>query len=205
MSAATTRVALEAAWWQPAQVRRTGRKLGLKTEAAARFERGMDINGPIRAIYRALELLARIGAGTPAGMIVDLYPSPFPPITLALKADHLNRLLGDRIPPAEVERILTQLGFGVTAASDGWTVQVPSARVDVRREPDLIEEVGRHWGFNRIPATFPALRSAPPAMTPGVSRSRGARAAVPGCRRRARSRSSKPEPPRLSSPIQRAS
>jgi phenylalanyl-tRNA synthetase beta chain len=84
----------------------------------------------------------------------------------------MTRLLGDTVPDQEVERILTRLGFSLIRAADGWRVAVPSFRVDVSREADLIEEVGRHWGFDRIPATFPALRDRPGDMAPAVARDR---------------------------------
>jgi phenylalanyl-tRNA synthetase beta chain len=175
VSSGTTRIALEAAWWQPAQIRRTSRRLGLKTEAAARFERGADIDGPPRAIARAIELIEAIGAGHAAGPMLDVYPRPAAPIDVVLRRDHLDRLLGDQVPTAEVERILASLGFSVAAGDGVWRVSVPTFRVDVRREADLIEEIGRHWGFNRIPATFPALRTPPPPPTPAVVHGRTVR------------------------------
>jgi phenylalanyl-tRNA synthetase beta chain len=175
VSSSTTRIALEAAWWQPSVIRQTSRRLGLKTDAAARFERGMDIEGPLRAVTRALELIEAMGAGRPVGGIVDVYPRQFPAGSIGLRRTHLSRLLGDRVPDSEVERILGRLGFDVAADGDGWRVGIPSYRVDVRREADLIEEVGRHWGFNRIPPTFPPLRTTPPPSAPGIARGRTVR------------------------------
>jgi phenylalanyl-tRNA synthetase beta chain len=172
VSSGTTRIALEAAWWQPAIIRQTSRRLGLKTDAAARFERGMDIEGPIRAIARALELFEAIGAGRPSGGTLDVYPRPFPATTVELRRDHLDRLLGDAVPDADVARILSRLGFLALDGPKQGQIRVPSFRVDVKREADLIEEVGRHWGFNRIPATFPALRTTPPPSAPGIARGR---------------------------------
>jgi phenylalanyl-tRNA synthetase beta chain len=172
VSAATTRIALECAWFQPATVRATSKKLGLKTEASTRFERGADIEGTTTAIERALGLIEDIGAGRRAGALTDVYPSPASRAPIALRPGRLQRLLGDHVPVDDVERILGSLGFRVTTADDGWMVTPPSARVDVAREADLIEEVGRHWGVNRVPATFPALRSAPRPSDPGVSRAR---------------------------------
>src|SRR4029077_10260166 len=126
VSSATTRIALESAWWQPASVRRTSRRLGLKTEAAARFERGMDIEGPVRAIARALEILEQIGAGRAVLPVQDVYPTPFPAIDVVLRRERIGRILGDAIPDPEVERLLSQLGFLLTSQSDGWRVRVPS-------------------------------------------------------------------------------
>jgi phenylalanyl-tRNA synthetase beta chain len=121
---------------------------------------------------RALSLLEHIGAGRPVGRLNDVYARPAAPLSIDLRRDRLARLLGDTVPDVSVERILTQLGFLVIPTSGGWQVGVPPRRVDVRRDADLVEEVGRHWGFDRIPATFPALRSAPPPPAPGVTRGR---------------------------------
>jgi len=176
----TTHVALESAWFLPASVRQTSRRLDLKTEASARFERGADITAAVRAIGRALELFERIGAGTAVGGTSDVYPRVFEARRVALARAHVTRLLGDQVPDADIRRILGRLGFGLTATSDGWMVDVPAFRVDVAREADLIEEVGRHWGFDRIPPTFPALRTPPAPMSPAVARDRSVRRVLCG-------------------------
>jgi phenylalanyl-tRNA synthetase beta chain len=180
VSTATRRIAIESAWFLPASVRATSRKLGIKTEASARFERGADITAPVVALRRALALLEQIGAGRAAGSVVDVYPRPAEPRHLALRRARIASLLGDAVPDRDVERILGRLGFRVTARPDGWQVDVPLYRVDVQREADLIEEVGRHWGFDRIPATFPALRSRPRPVSPAVLRDRRLRAILGG-------------------------
>jgi len=169
VSQATTRIALESAWFLPATVRATSRTLGLKTEASIRFERGADLDAPVRAIRRALELLRQIGAGQPASAIADVHPRGLDRRTVPLDRRHLARLLGVEVPEADVERILTALGFDIGPATHGWQVTAPSFRTDVTREADLIEEVGRHWGFDRVPATFPALREVPRPTAPGIS------------------------------------
>ncbi|MGH3118067.1 MAG: phenylalanine--tRNA ligase subunit beta, partial [Vicinamibacterales bacterium] len=153
VTAQTTLVALESAWFLPASVRRTSKRLGLKTEASARFERGADINGPLAAIHRVAELLAKIEAGEPIGAVIDRYPAPRPPLRLALRRPQIARLLGADVPSADVERILTGLGFTLTRVrsskgEEGWLVTVPTWRVDAVREVDLIEEVGRHYGYD---------------------------------------------------------
>ena len=172
VSASTTRIALESAWFQPASVRTTSKRLGLKTEASARFERGADLEAATAGLACALDLLERIGAGRRVGGITDRYPSPAADRDLVLLRSRLDRLLGDQVPDADVMRILTSLGFGVTPANTDWLVRVPSWRVDVAREADLIEEVGRHWGVNRVPATFPALRTPPHRADAAVLRAR---------------------------------
>jgi phenylalanyl-tRNA synthetase beta chain len=180
VSGTTTRIALESAWFQPAAVRATSRLLVLKTEASARFERGADIAAPPRAIRRAMELLERISAGRATGAILDVYPQPAEPRTVDLQRSRLARLLGDAVPDEAIERILEGLGFALGATDGGWRVGVPSFRVDVTREADLIEEVGRHWGFDRLPVTVPALRSIPREPHPRIGQSRRLRRVLSG-------------------------
>ena len=176
IGARTTTIALESAYFQPASVRRTSKRLGLKTEASIRFERGGDIGAPPVGIARAAALFERMGGGRPVGPLIDRYASPRPAAALTLRTGRIARLLGQSVPPEEVPRILEPLGFRVsadTSARDGrWSVTVPSFRVDVSREADLVEEVGRHYGFDRLPMTFPALRvpQAPPDAVIGRSR-----------------------------------
>ena len=170
--AGTTKMVLESACFQPASVRRTSKKLGLKTEASTRFERGGDVNAPPAGIARAAALFEKIGAGRAIGPIVDRYPSPRPAVTVTLRAARISRLLGVAVPSEGVPGLLEPLGFGLTPSSDGWRVSVPSWRVDVAREADLIEEVGRHFGFDRIPAAFPALTTPQPAPDPTIRRER---------------------------------
>lgn len=172
VSATTTRVAFESAWFRPSLVRTTSKRLGLKTEASARFERGADISAPVAALRRAIALLAEIGAGQVTGGITDVYPRPAVAPSIVLRRSRLAKLLGTTVPDADVERILSGLGFGVTAQADGWQVTVPSFRVDVSREVDLCEEVGRHWGFDRIPATLPPPSAAPRPSAPAVAQAR---------------------------------
>jgi phenylalanyl-tRNA synthetase beta chain len=172
VSLSTRRIALESAWFQPATVRATSKRLGLKTEASTRFERGADIGAQVEAIDRAIALLEQIGAGRRASATSDLYPSPVARAPIALRRDRITRLLGDHVPDADVERTLTSLGFTLGATPDGWSVQAPTWRVDIAREADLIEEVGRHWGVNNIPASFPSLRATPRPSDAGVHRAR---------------------------------
>jgi phenylalanyl-tRNA synthetase beta chain len=139
------------AYFQPASVRRTAKQLGLKTEASTRFERGADIDAPLAALARAGDLLARIGAGRIRGALIDCYPAPRVAGPVALRRERIGRLLGLQIEDGAVERILRSLGFRVAARPEGWEVGVPSWRVDVGREVDLIEEVARHHGYDHLP------------------------------------------------------
>ncbi len=175
VSASTVRVALESAWFLPGPVRATSRALGLKTEASARFERGADPDAPMAALRRALALLVEIGAGRPASGVTDVRAVSPAARTVRLRRARIDRMLDDAVSNADVERILGRLGFAVSASDDGWQAVVPSFRVDVSREADLIEEVGRHWGFDRITARFPPLRTMPRPSTPAVARDRTVR------------------------------
>ena len=170
VSASTKAVVFESAYFKPASVRRTSKKLGLKTEASARFERGADPNGALEAMQRAIALMESIGAGRISGPIVDVYPSPRRPLTLHLRRARLAALLGVPVPDADVARILRGLGLEVTPGGDGWDVVAPTFRVDLLREVDLIEEVGRHYGFERLPSTFPVMTQPAPPPDPRIAR-----------------------------------
>ena len=174
ISATTKTIALESAYFEPTSVRRTSKRLGLKTEASARFERGSDIELPPLGLARAAQLFAQIGAGTPLAPPIDRYPAPREPRQIQLRSSRIARLLGQAVPAEDVPRYLKPLGFEVVAQNgDGeWTVTVPSFRVDVTREEDLIEEVGRHYGFDRLPVRFPPLDVAQPPADPVIVRDR---------------------------------
>ena len=170
---ATTTIAVESAHFTPAQVRRTARRLGLATEASHRFERGADYDAAATALARALELVALIGAGTPRPGWIDAQAGPAAPRpAVTLRRARIARVLGYTIDDATVERILTALGFTLAAThyGDGWTVIVPSWRVDVAGESDLLEELARVDGYDRIPEAFPPLELPPPRPAPRLAR-----------------------------------
>lgn len=163
ISSATKVAVFESAYFKPTSVRRTSKRLGLKTEASSRFERGADLGAQVAAIERAAALMEQLGAGRIVGPVIDCYPHERLPRTEHLRRERLARVFGAAIPDADVDRILSGLGFRVTKAGDGWDVVVPLFRVDVLREVDLIEEVGRHYGFDRLEPTFPVVAvPAPP-------------------------------------------
>jgi phenylalanyl-tRNA synthetase beta chain len=172
IGASTKRMVLESAYFQPASVRRTSKRLNLKTEASTRFERGGDSEAPVDALARAAALLEQIGAAQ-SGTSVDVYPSPRKASEITLRASRIERVLGMHVPRTDVPRILAPLGFAVRSSDDtSWTIAVPSFRVDVLREIDLVEEVGRHYGFDRLPSTFPVLAAPQPAQDPRTERDR---------------------------------
>ena len=170
VSERTTTVVFESACFKAASVRRTSKRLGLKTEASTRFERGADIGAQVVAIQRAVALMEQITAGRPAGAVVDVYPQRREPARIHLRRERLARLLGVSVPDADVDRILRALGLEVSAAADGWNVTAPTFRVDLLREADLIEEVGRHYGFDKLEATFPPLIEPAPPPDPRIGR-----------------------------------
>jgi len=177
---ATKTIVFESASFNANSVRRTSKVLGLKTEASTRFERGVDPNLPLLAMRRACALLEATRTGKARGQVLDAYPAPIAPRQLALRRTRLSGLLGITVPDADVTGIMSSLGFSLAPAADGWTVTVPTRRVDILREVDLIEEVARHYGFDRIPPTFPALRAAAPAMDPRITRARHLRRVLTG-------------------------
>jgi phenylalanyl-tRNA synthetase beta chain len=170
VSSATKRIAYESAYFHPPSVRRTSKRLGLKTEASTRFERGADIGAQVVAIQRAAALMEQIGAGALTGGVIDCYPKPRGAKALHLRRERLTRVFGAAVPDADVVRILTRLGLRVDTTSDGWDVGTPSFRVDLLREADLIEEVGRHYGFDRLPPAFPPVMAAAPPPDPRIPR-----------------------------------
>jgi phenylalanyl-tRNA synthetase beta chain len=170
VSASTRRIAFESAYFQPASVRRTSKRLGLKTEASSRFERGADINAPLTALRRAAAVMEQIGAGRLRGPAVDVYWRPRKPHAILLRRERIRRLLGLHVPDEDVVRILTSLSLDATTAGEGWDVIVPTFRVDLLREVDLIEEVGRHYGFDRLDPAFPVMTAAAPAPDPRIPR-----------------------------------
>src|SRR2546426_9907900 len=154
VTASTTRVLLESAYFDPAATRRTSRTLGLKTDAAYRFERGADIEGLVDAGARTAALIVELGGGTVARGVLDAYPRKRRPVRVRLRMSRVQRVLGVALPPAKARRILTGLELPVRARGRDLEVDVPSFRRDLAIEDDLVEEIIRVWGYERIPTTF---------------------------------------------------
>ena len=172
VSETTKTIVIESAFFDPRSVRRTSKKLGLKTEASARFERGADVNAAVKGLERAVTLLEEISAGTARGGAIDEYPVPATLRKIELRKSRITQILGLDVPDADVERILKSLGFQVRKAIAGWDISAPTFRVDVLREVDLIEEVARHYGYDRLPSNFPALAAPPSPSDPAIERDR---------------------------------
>ncbi|MGH9862323.1 MAG: phenylalanine--tRNA ligase subunit beta [Candidatus Acidiferrales bacterium] len=159
ISLRTKNVLLESAWFEPLNVRRTAKEFGLRTEASYRFERGMDLEAPLTAARRCAELFLQLAGGELLAGALDAYPWPWEAPVIRLRQSEIERILGEPLPGAEVERILTALSFkGTRAGDDSWQVVPPSWRRDVTREVDLIEELARQHGYSKFPSRLPAAR-----------------------------------------------
>ena len=165
----TVDVLIESAWFQPTNIRRTSKQLGLRTESSYRFERGADIGICDWASRRCAQLILETAGGTLAEGVVDAYPQPVAPKTVALRPQKVNALLGITLRVEEIEYYLQQLGLQIVGRKprpvaaeavpatppEPVTFAVPTWRVDLKRETDLIEEVERLHGLAKVPATPP--------------------------------------------------
>jgi phenylalanyl-tRNA synthetase beta chain len=151
----TRNVLLESAHFNPTSIRRTSRILGLRSESSSRFEKGVDITGCLRAADRAARLLLDLGAGEVARGARDNYPGQSAPRTVILRPERVEHVLGVNVPRQEGVDILTRLEFRVKDSGRDLLVTVPGYRVDVSVEEDLIEEIARMYGYNKIPYTLP--------------------------------------------------
>jgi phenylalanyl-tRNA synthetase beta chain len=155
----TSDVFIESANFEPASIRRTAKKLGLQTDASYRFERGADIGFAPRAALMAASLLCQMGGQASRGLI-DRFHRPPKPRTVRLRLRRVAEILGVEVPESFVVDVLGRLGFAVEAAAKhSWRVAVPTFRVDIDQEADLIEEVARFYGYDRIPAEFTPVGS----------------------------------------------
>ena len=156
VSAGTTRVFLESAYFAPAVVRRTSQAHGLKTDASFRFERGTDPYMVPEGLKRAALLLQEVAGARPAAPVVDEFPHPIPASPVTLRLDRVARLIGQEIGEARIREILHGLDIKIEAetqapqAPQAWQLAVPPYRVDVTREADVIEEILRIYGLNNI-------------------------------------------------------
>jgi phenylalanyl-tRNA synthetase beta chain len=163
VSANTRRVFLESAFFAPIEIAGRARSFGLHTDASHRFERGVDPALQERAVERATRLLVDICGAEPGPTEVHELTANVPvTATISLRSDHVKSTLGLDVSDAEITRILSGLGFGLTeTASSQWQVITPSWRFDMAIEADLIEEIARIYGYNRLPVTLPVAALGP--------------------------------------------
>ncbi len=157
----TKDVLIESAWFDPAVVRRTARRLGMHTDASHRFERGADFGMAPLACARVAELILATAGGEVSAEI-DVVARKVEQPKIPLYRGEVVRILGADIPEAEIARIMKRLGFSVAAGSNSaeWVITVPSWRLDVEREIDLIEEIARIYGYLKLPSTLPSFAGA---------------------------------------------
>ena len=151
VTGATTDLVLECAYFQPTRIRRTRRALGLSSDASYRYERGIDLHAMPDATRRAIELIIAVAGGTLRQPPLDLWPNPEQPRAVFLRPERVGRLLGVDVTRAEIEKLLTSVGFVVMPKDGRLAVQVPGWRPDVTAEVDLIEEVARLRGYDSFP------------------------------------------------------
>lgn len=150
----TEAVLLESAHFDALSVRRTRKQLGLNTDASYRFERSVDPEGVVAALNRFAQLLSQVpGAATVVPGVVDVYPKPPSPKSVSVRVSRANALLGMPVSPSECREYLQRLGFGVEGEGEPFVCAVPTWRPDIEIEDDLIEEIGRIHGYDRIPST----------------------------------------------------
>ncbi len=159
----TTTLVLESAHFAPGTVRRTAHRLKLGTESSYRFARGVDPELPVAALLRLVELIQLTAGGELDGGVLDLYPTPVARRTVRLREERIRGLLGLELDPSYVEALLHRDGLSPRRTASGWDIEAPSYRFDVEREVDVLEEIVRLHGYDKIPETLPAraLRSVP--------------------------------------------
>lgn len=147
---ATKMVVFESANFDATSIRLTSRRLGMRTEASGRFEKGLDTRNTLPAVERACELIEMLGAGEVCDGIIDLDNAGYTPRVLTLEPERVNRFLGVEVSREEMLHYFDLLGFGI----DGDRLTVPSWRLDVEQFVDLAEEVARFHGYDKIPTTL---------------------------------------------------
>jgi phenylalanyl-tRNA synthetase beta chain len=152
VSDSTTKVLLESAYFEPSGIAKTSKRLGLRSEASARFERGVDPNDVAAGAARAMELFEMVASAQRVPEAIDVYPAPIEPARVTIRTARVNQVLPADLSDEDINRLLTPLGIEVS----GGTATVATWRPDVEREIDLIEEVARRIGLDRIRRSVPA-------------------------------------------------
>lgn len=163
---ATSHVFIESAYFDPISIRKTSNKTGISTDASYRFERGADISFPPQAALMAASLLTQMGGVATQG-ILDVYPKPKSQKTLVLRDHRIAELLGLEMDKEFVLRTFSALGVDIKEENKGiYRAKIPSFRVDIEREADMVEEIARFYGYDKIPSEFPPLQKLEPVCDP---------------------------------------
>lgn len=152
----TKNILLESAYFNPKSIRRTYRKLGLPSEAASRFEKGVDMENAVRASERICQLICELAGGTLVDGTLDSHDGAFVQRKVELHYQTVNATLGMTVPDEKIDEIMASLDFDCEKITGGLIVTVPHYRQDIMREVDLIEEVVRLYGYDKVPATLPS-------------------------------------------------
>ncbi len=153
----TKNILIESAWWDPVTVRRMSKRHGIHTDASHRFERGADFESTVASTNRVAELILSSGGGTLVGDVIDAIARKLDLAPVELDLREVQRILGERLSTIEISRILTRLGFAMLAGGEErYLVHIPSWRLDIEREIDVIEELARLHGYDKFPNTLPA-------------------------------------------------
>ena len=153
----TKNILIESAWFDPVTVRRMSKRHGLHTDASHRFERGADFESTVVSANRVAELILNSGGGTLIGDVIDIVARKLDLAPVELDLREVHRILGEKLSTLEINRILTRLGFTVLPGSeDRYLVHIPSWRLDIEREIDIIEELARLHGYDKFANTLPA-------------------------------------------------
>lgn len=159
----TRNIVIESAWWDPGIVRRMSRRHGLHTDASHRFERGADFESTVLSCDLVAQMILDSGGGEPVGDVVDVVSKKMDQAPVLLRVSEVRRILGDSLDAGLVFRLLKRLGFTLIPEGEGdaqFRVHIPSWRLDVEREIDLIEEIARLHGYDKFENTLPAYSGA---------------------------------------------
>jgi phenylalanyl-tRNA synthetase beta chain len=153
----TKNILIESAWWDPVAVRRMSKRHGIHTDASHRFERGADFESTVVSTNRVAELILNSGGGTLVGNVIDVVARQLDLAPVELDLREVHRILGESLSTLEISRILSRLGFTMLPGSeDTYLVHIPSWRLDIEREIDIIEELARLHGYDKFANTLPA-------------------------------------------------